>query len=168
MATKKQSHFKRFLRFVWQSFVRLLQAVLWQAPWFGIFSGLIWYGKNQVNVYLEDSFGITYYEKIAAVLEKRTNEIADTLSLTNPMRYADYISALSSSTMASAKASVMRQTIHFLNDTITGGLHLIWLIGCLYCVMRIIRHYNAKTSENDIADKVIEKLTPLLEDLKRK
>ncbi len=150
------------------SIIRFIQAVLWQIPWFGIFSALIWYGKKQTNTYLENSFGLTYYEKIAAVLEHRTSEIADTLSITNPMRYADYVSALSSSTMASAKATVMRQTVHFLNDTITGSLHLIWLIGCLYCVMRIIHHYRAKTSENDIADTVIEKLTPLLEELKQK
>ncbi len=164
----KKTHLNRFLCVIWESFIRFVQAILWQIPWFGIFSGLIWYGKKQASTYLEQSFGITYYEKIATVLERRTNEIADTLSLANPMRYADYIGALSSSTMASAKVTVMRQTIHFLNDTIIGGLHLIWLIGCLYCAMRILQHYRAKTSENDIADTVIEKLTPLLEELKQK
>ncbi len=164
---KKKSYGKRFFNMMRNILFRIIFAVLWQMPWYGIFSGFVWYGKKETHTYLQNKFSIIYHERIANALTKQTDRIAETLSVTNPASFTEYISALSKSTFASAKVSTLQQTARFTENIIVGGLEIIWIIGSIYCIFRIIRLYNTKTTENDIADAVVKKLIPLLEDIKK-
>ena len=150
---------------LWDTVKRFISGIFWQVPWLSAVGGGSWFVKQNLQTYLETYFDLFLYQKNAVDLQERTEAIQNTLSLTNPLRYADYISALSASTFASAKASTVEQAIHLISGLTNGILSVIWIIACIYAVIRVFKHVHQKTMENDIANQVVEKLLPILEDI---
>lgn len=152
-----------FKEAVYECGKRWVIAVCWQIPWFALFSGGIWYLKERVNGYLVQAFDLSFYTQNAVLWQKRTAWIYENLSFSNPSSYADYIKALSANAFASAKESITRQTVSLLTDFAQGLFDVIFVIGCVYVVMRVIRLYKEQTRNDEIADAVVAKLRPLLE-----
>ena len=143
------------------------KAILWQMPWFLFFSILLWYGKHHINEYISQAFNLSVYTQNTLFWQKRLHQLYDSLSLTNPFGYADYISALSTSAIAVAKEETIRQTILILNDLLSRACTLIWVFGCFYLLIRILRSYQNQMRRSEIADAVVDRLLPLLEEIKK-
>lgn len=147
---------------------RFVSSILVQIPWFTLFSALVWYGKKNTAFFLERSFDLWSVQKNASFLQGRTDLYQKALSLTSPSTYADYIASLTASTFSTARVTTMEQTIHLLSFLFESGLTLIWFLGAFYAVLRIFKSYRRRTTENDIANLVVAKLVPILEEMTKK
>ena len=144
----------------------LATSVLWQLPWLGGLFVIIWYVKKNLMTYLMISFELNTHVLNANILGERTKLIKKSLSLTNPMGYADYAGAVSADLFAQAKVATLQQTVQFLNNFCVGLLDIVWVITCIYAVIRVLRLYRTKKQENDIANAVVAKIIPILADMR--
>lgn len=161
-----KQHLKHFGLAIIKYSKHWVKAFLWQVPWFTCFSGIIWFLNTHLTNYISNAFNLSVYAKNAFLWQKRTEKIYESLSLTNPLSYTDYISALSASAFATAKETTIRQTVLFIGDILNSVLNFIWIIGCIYVVIRILRYHKIHTRNTEIANEVIARLLPILEEIK--
>lgn len=145
---------------------RFIGGILFQIPWFSLFSGFIWYAQTHAISFLNHYFEVEEAQKTAFLLRQKTKAIEETLSFVNPLKLADYISSLTASTFATAKVSTLEQTVHTFSFLVENVLTFMWFLGAFYVFVRAFRFYTEKTRENNIANLVIEKLIPVLEEMK--
>ena len=141
---------------------RYIFGIFWQVPWLAGLFALSWYIRQNSENWLVRYFDLFIVQKNAVQLEEKTQLLKSTLSLSNPLRYADYLSALSSSTFAKAKASTLEQTIDLLSACFNGLLTVVWIIACIIAIKKVFAYVNQKSMENEIANAVVEKILPIL------
>ena len=141
---------------------RYIYGILWQIPWLSGLFGLSWYIRQNSTEWLSRYFDLFVIQKNAVQLEEKTQLLKESLSLSNPLRYADYLSALSSSTFAKAKASTLEQTIQLLSGFFNGFLTVIWIIALFIAIKKVFAYVQQKSMENEIANAVVEKILPVL------
>lgn len=149
---------------VLDSLKRLMAAVFLQLPWLCAVLGGMGYVHFKAPEWLNHYFKLSVHQNMAFQLQKRLDFVKENISLLNPLHYADYISALSSSTIESTKVTVISQTVSLLINCLDGLLFVLSVIICIYAFFRVLGCWRRKTSENDIANAVVEKLLPLLEE----
>lgn len=141
---------------------RYFFGICWQVPWLSGLFGLSWYLHQNTTEWLSRYFQLSGYQKTAVQLEEKTQLLKETLSLSNPIKYADYLNTLTSSTFAKAKASTLEQTIDLLSGFINFILAAILIFSIIVAIKKVFSYVNRKSMENDIANAVVEKILPVL------
>ena len=56
----------------------------------------------------------------------------------------------------------VEQTVDLLSAISNGLLSLVWIIALIYGIKKVFQYTYQKTTENDIANAVVEKILPIL------
>lgn len=146
------------------NFKRFIKAFLYQGIWFGILSGLVFYLKANLNLFLEKYFELEKFKTETPALIEKINRVSDSLSIMNPSSIGNYISTMTQATFFEAKRVSLEKTVDLISFIGNGTLSIIWVIALIYFCFKVIGYYKEKSQENDLANKVVEKLLPILEE----
>lgn len=163
----RDGHFRTFKKHnsIKDKLLRFLSGILWQVPWLSCLYGIGYYIQKKLPDYLNIYFDLSTAQRISRALQIRVNVLQDTLSLSNPFNIGEYVSALTASSFAKAKESTLEKTIEFLIGFYEGIFHFIFICAVIYAFFRILRYYHERSLENNIANKVVQKLIPILKEI---
>lgn len=141
---------------------RFILAVLPQFFGLCLVLGIIVYVHFYITPWLNQYFNVAVYENEAERLQKKIQFTEQHLSVFNLSGYADYLSAVTGETLASAKVAALKQTVLFLADFFDSLLLILTLFIGISVIFRIRGTLKKQTFENEIAEAVIKKLLPVL------
>lgn len=163
MHNTQSSSFKKYLQSVKTKVKRLIFCILTYVPFMGIVWIGAWYLKRQLPGYINEYFNVSGAQKWAQLTQSRVDFLKETLSF--PIGLPNYMAAWSANIAAASKAATLEMAAKMALSLVNGLLHVAVILLILYCILRIIKRYKLKTRDDVLVNQIMNKLTPLLEEI---
>ncbi len=145
---------------------RLMRAIFAQMPWLAVVLGGVWYVRAHVSSYVAGYFDIDGMHKLASGLEMRLGVLREGLSVMSPLKMGDYLAVFGNLSLTQAKMATAQKTADLIVATTTGFTTVVVWIALFYAVIRVFRCYREQNQNNEIANLVVAKLLPYLQNKK--
>ena len=155
----------KFLKALYEKFIRLLVSLFHQIPWVLAGVALYFYAHYTFPEKIQSAFGIVETQRRLTQATQTTAFMKNLISVSNPLASVNYLNSL---IQQMAIWSKLNSSQLFANASITFSLWLIdafLFLGAIYLGWRTIKTYRFKTRQKESAHIVSKELSPYFEKL---
>lgn len=142
---------------------RLMLTLVFYVPVWCLLYTSSWYVNKQMPIWVSDYFNVSTTQKMADLTNMRVQIAEKAMSF--PIGVTSYVSAQIDNMAASTKASTLSFAAQMTTSLLQGITYVLFLIFNIYMIFRFIKSYKAKSSEDHIAQNVVNILLPALQEI---
>lgn len=121
--------------------------------------------KRYIPVWTGHFFQLDHVKKMTALLQHQTEIYQSLVSMSSPISFGNYLSALMASTMASAKTSMLETTTSICSSLAGGLLTLLEILCLIWLFFNFIRFYKNRMTRHKITANIVSEIKPALLDI---
>ena len=134
---------------------------------FSLYSGILFYCKENSKTFLSKYFDLSLEKEKLAIITENAQKAGENFSLLSPSKISEYVSNMTSSAFAQAKYIYLEKSVSVSSAIINSILWIIWICLLISLITSCIEAYKEKEQQNDIANLVVEKLLPFIKNTQK-
>lgn len=124
--------------------------------------------KSRLSEWIGDSFGLPNMNRVTRFLNEQTDFFQSGLSFSSPGTWGSYLSALSASTAANAKLSVLKTVSNSLEWILSACLTGAMILGGVILCFKYINYCKKRFNRRAATYEIISELMPVLNEINTK